>query len=70
MDNLLGMEVIPDNKLKENWLRTLQEFVIPMASDINKRLGNFIQSVYDLALARGCNQELRQEYERVLKVLK
>ena len=69
LDNLLGMEVIPDENLKKNWLRTLQKFIIPMAYSLNYELGEFIQSAHDLAIKRGCNEVLRNEYENLLKAL-
>jgi (p)ppGpp synthase/HD superfamily hydrolase len=69
LDNLLGMEVIADENLKKNWLRTLQKFIIPMAYSLSYELGEFIQSAHDLAIKRGCNEVLRNEYENLLKVL-
>lgn len=69
LDNLLGMEVIADESLKENWLRTLHKFIIPMAYSLNDGLGKFMKSAHDLAITRGCNKNLREEYESLLKVL-
>ena len=69
LDNLLGMEVIADESLKKNWLRTLQKFIVPMAYSLNDELGEFMQSAHDLAIKRGCNEGLRNEYENLLKVL-
>ena len=69
LDNLLGMEVIADKSLKKSWLRTLQKFIVPMAYSLNDELGEFMQSAHDLAIKRGCNEGLRNEYENLLKVL-
>ncbi|MBK86318.1 MAG: hypothetical protein CMC86_03860 [Flavobacteriaceae bacterium] len=69
LDNLLGMEVIADAELKANWMRTLKKFIIPLAKSLSKKLGFFMESAYDLAVERGCNEELRKEYEALLKVL-
>tara|TARA_B100000963_G_C22574322_1_gene647643 strand:- start:809 stop:1513 length:705 start_codon:yes stop_codon:yes gene_type:complete len=69
LDNLLGMEVIADESLKENWMRTLNKFIIPMAFSLSKELGLYIQSAYDLAIERGCNEDLRKEYENLLQTL-
>ena len=69
LDNLLGMEVIEDAELKANWMRTLKKFIIPLAKSLSKKLGFFMESAYDLAVERGCNEELRKEYEALLKVL-
>tara|TARA_X000001036_G_scaffold439842_1_gene492618 strand:- start:1708 stop:2415 length:708 start_codon:yes stop_codon:yes gene_type:complete len=69
LDNLLGLEVIADGDLRDNWLRSLEKFIVPLSFSIDKNLGCFIEDTLRYAKSTGCNEELRIELEKNLKNL-
>ena len=66
LDNLLGLEVIANGQLRDNWLRTTDDFVIPIALSLNKELGNYMQNTLSYMKRKGCNESLRVEYQSFL----
>jgi (p)ppGpp synthase/HD superfamily hydrolase len=67
LDNLLGLEVIANGELRDNWLRTVEKFIIPLALSLNKDLGDFMKGVIEYTKNRGFNEDLKSELEKYSK---
>ena len=66
LDNLLGLEVIERSENLDKYLDLSEQFVVPLAKRLSDEFGIYLREVIEYARAKGCNQELRQQYQSFL----
>lgn len=66
LDNLLGLEVIERSEKLNEYLDLSEQFVVPLAASLSDEFGIYLLKVLEYARAKGCNQELRRQYQSFL----
>lgn len=67
MDNLMAMKILQDNRYKDAYVALAFEFVSPMAHRLNPSLGQYFDSVCQLARSTRFSPEEFRKYESYIE---
>jgi len=66
LDNLLGLQVIERSESLDKYLNLSEQFVVPLAAGLSDEFGIYLREVIEYARAKGCDQNLRRQYQSFL----
>lgn len=67
LDNLLTLPIFEDDAARIRYLDVAEWYVLPLAHRLSSEFGQYFKTVLDYMRQTGCNRELRQQYDRLLR---